>query len=59
MGTGPSSHSPSVWRICFINCFVGCKKFEGNFRMALCAFGGVMDQCGATSCAAQETGMVP
>ena len=27
--------------------------------MALCAFGGVTDQCGATSCAARETGMVP
>ena len=36
-----------------------CKKFEGNFTMALCSFGGVSDQCGATSCAAHETGMFP
>lgn len=27
--------------------------------MALCSFGGVSDQCGATSWAAHETGMVP
>ena len=26
--------------------------------MALCSFGGVNDQCGATSWATQETGMV-
>ena len=36
-----------------------CKKFEGNFTMALCSFGGVSDQCGATSWAAHEMGMVP
>ena len=36
-----------------------CKKFEGNFTMALCSFGGVSDQCGATSWAAHETGMIP
>ena len=36
-----------------------CKKFEGNFTMALCSFGGVNDQCGATSWATHETGMVP
>ena len=35
------------------------KKFQGNFTMALCSFGGVSDQCGATSWAAHETGMVP
>ena len=55
MGTGPSSHSPSVSRVCFVR----CKKFEGNFTMALCSFGGESDQCGATSWAAHETGMVP
>ena len=27
--------------------------------MALCCFGGVSDQCGATACAPHETGMVP
>ena len=36
-----------------------CKKFEGNFTMTLCSFGGVSDQRGATSWAAYETGMVP
>ena len=55
MGTGPSSHSSSVSRVCFVR----CKKFEGNFTMALCSFGRGSDQCGATSWAAHETGMVP
>ena len=36
-----------------------CKKFEGKFRVALCSFGGVIDQRGATSWAAHETGMLP
>ena len=40
-------------------CFIKCKKFEGNFTMAVCSFGGVSDQCGATSWAGHETGMVP
>ena len=39
--------------------FVSCKKFEGNFTMARCSFGGVSDQFGATSWAAHKTGMVP
>ena len=55
MGTGPSSHSSSVSRVCFVR----CKKFEGKFTMVLCSFGGGSDQCGATSRAAHETGMVP
>ena len=55
MGTGPRSRSFSVSRVCFIR----SKKFEGNFTRALCSFGGVSDQCGATSWAAHETGMVP
>ena len=38
---------------------LSCKKFEGKFTMALCSFGGVSNQCGATSWAAHETGMVP
>jgi len=54
VGTGPGSHSSSVSRVCFVR----CKKFEGNFTMAICSFGGVSDQCGATSWAAHETGMV-
>lgn len=40
-------------------CQAGYKNFKGNFTMALCSFGGVSDQCGATSWAAHETGMVP
>ena len=55
MGTGPSSHSSSVERVCFVRCM----KFKGNFMMAFCSFGGVSDQCGATSWAAHETGMIP
>ena len=43
----------------FHGCFVMCKNFEGNFTMALCSFGGVSNQCRATSWAAHETGMVP
>ena len=54
-GTGPRSRSSSVSRVCFIR----CKKFKGNFTMALCSFGGVSDQCGATAWAPHETGMVP
>ena len=34
-------------------------KFQDNFTMALCSFGGVNDQCGATSWAVHETGMIP
>ena len=34
-------------------------KFQDNFMMALCSFGGVDDQCGATSRAVHETGMIP
>ena len=45
MGNGPSSHSSSIERVCFM--------------MAFCSFGGVSDQCGETSWAAHETGMVP
>ena len=33
--------------------------FQGNFIMALCSFGGLNDQCGATSWAAHEIGMFP
>ena len=54
MGTGPRLRSSSVSRVCFIK----CKKFKGNFTMALCFFGGVSDQCGATAWAPHETGMV-
>ena len=39
-------------------CQPGVRNLEGNFTMAL-SFGGVSDQCGATSWAAHETGMVP
>ena len=39
--------------------FIRCKKFKGNFTMALCSFGGVSDQCGATAWVPHETGMVP
>ena len=55
MGTGPRLRSSSVSRLCFVR----CKKFKGNFTMALCSFGGVSDQCGATAWAPHETGMVP
>ena len=55
MGTGPRLRSSSVSRVCFIS----CKKFKGNFTMALCSFGGVSDQCGASAWAPHETGMVP
>ena len=55
MGTGSSSHSSSVSGVCFVM----CKNFEGNFTMALCSFGGVSNQCRATSWAAHKTGMVP
>ena len=34
-------------------------KFQDNFTMALCSFGGVNDQCSATSWAVHETGMIP
>ena len=34
-------------------------KFQDNITMALCSFGGVNDQCGATSWAVHETGMMP
>ena len=54
-GDWTESHSFSVSRVCFVR----CKKFEGNFTMALCSFGGVSDQCGATTWAAHETGMDP
>ena len=33
--------------------------FQDNFTMALYSFGGVNDQCGATSWAVQETGVLP
>ena len=55
MGTGPRLRSSSVSRVCFIR----CKKFKGNFTMALCSFGGVSDQYGATAWAPHEAGMVP
>ena len=55
MGTGPGLRSSSVSRLCYIR----CKKFKGNFTMALCSFGGVRDKCGATAWAPHETGMVP
>ena len=51
MGTGPRLRSSSG--------FIRCKKFKGNFTMALCSFGRVSNQCGATACAPHETGMVP
>ena len=53
VGTGLSPHSSVSWVW-----FVRCKKFEGNFTMALCSFGGVIDQCGTTSWTANEIGMV-
>ena len=53
MGTGQSPHSSVSWV-----CFVRCKKFDGNFTMALCSFGGVSDQCGATSWTTNEIRMV-
>ena len=34
-------------------------KFQDNFTMALCSFGGVNDQCGTSSWAVHETGMIP
>ena len=34
-------------------------KFQDNFTLALCSFGGVNDQYGATSWAVHETGMIP
>ena len=34
-------------------------KFQDPFTMALCSFGGVNDQCSATSWAVHETGMIP
>ena len=43
----------------FRGCFIRCKKFKGNFTMALCSFGGVRDKCGGTAWAPHETGMVP
>jgi len=33
-------------------------KFQDNFTMALCSFGGVDDQCGATSWAVHETRVI-
>ena len=33
--------------------------FQDNFTVALYSFGGKNDQCGATSWAVQETGMLP
>ena len=33
--------------------------FQDNFSMALYSFGGVNDQCGPTSWAVKETGMLP
>jgi len=33
-------------------------KFQDNVTMALCSFGGVDDQCGATSWAVHETGLI-
>ena len=35
------------------------KKFQNNFTMALCSFGGVNDQYGDASWALHETGMTP
>ena len=55
MGTAPRLRSSSVSRVCFIR----CKKFKGNFTMALCSFGRVSDQCGSTAWAPHETGMAP
>ena len=33
--------------------------FQGNLKITLFSFGGVNDQCGATSWTVQETGMFP
>ena len=65
--TGPSSHPFSIllfWGICL--CFssgvfkiLESDLFQDNFMMALYSFGGVNDQCGATSWAVQDpTGML-
>ena len=39
--------------------FQKANLFQGNLKMALFSFGGVNDQCGATSWTVQETGMFP
>ena len=64
METGPSSH-PILLRGNFL-CFssglfeiLGSDLFQDNFTMALYSFGGKNDQCGATSWAVQERGMLP
>ena len=67
VGTGPSSHPILLpfrgKSLCFHHV---CSKFQKaicfsahSFTMAFYSFGGVNDQCGATSWAAQETGMLP
>ena len=38
---------------------LGSDLFQDNFTMALYSFGGKNDQCGATSWAVQERGMLP
>ena len=60
MESGPSPHY-SRECFCFHQGFEISERdlFQGNFIMALCSFGGLNDQCGATSWAAHEIGMFP
>ena len=66
VGTGPSSHSIPLlfWGnfLCFssgVFKILESNLFQDNFKMALYSFGGVNDQCGATSWAVQDpTGML-
>ena len=64
MGTEPSSNSSPVSRVkclCFYQVLeiAESDKFQDHFTMPLCSFGGVNDQCSATSWAMHETGMIP
>ena len=59
---GPYPRRPERLTICRYNykgsTFSSVINALGSFTMVLCSFGGVSDQCGATSWAAHETGMV-
>ena len=66
VGTGPSSHPILLlfWGnfLCFssgVFKILESDLFQDNFTMALYSFGGVNDQCRATSWVVQETGMLP
>ena len=61
VGTGPSSHPILLlfWGnfLCFssgVFYILESDLFQDNFMMTLHFFGGVNDQCGATSCAVQD-----